>query len=279
MELSRNKTKIPSLRGLPATRRGAVGLALLCMLAAAAILIYAIGQYRKGVQTTAQQDTVLVATGVIQKGTPGTVIASQQQFRSTPVLATGVTAGALTNATLLLGKVAAKDILPGQQLTLADFTALGGVASQLGPAQRAIALSLDGAHSLSGLLQSGDRVDVYAGFAPVSGSAPGASSSTILRLLVASALVLKAPAASGGGGGIGGGSSAPTGNVVLQVSDGQAPIVAYAADNAKLWLVLRPPNAQSPTQMPTTQASILAGQLSANSPAAGAAGSKTKGGH
>jgi Flp pilus assembly protein CpaB len=100
-------------------------------------------------------------------------------------------------------------------------------------------------------LQTGDRVDVYGGF---SSSGTG-SASPVLRLLVPGALVLKAPAAAGGGGLAGGGSSVS--NVVLEIDQSLAPALAFAADNGKVWLVLRPANATNPTQTLTNLTSIL----------------------
>ena len=51
-------------------------------------------------------------------------------------------------------------------------------------------------------------------------------------------LVLAAPSSGGGGGIAGGGSS--SGNIILRVTNAQAPALAYAADNQKVWITLRP---------------------------------------
>ncbi|MBV9467219.1 MAG: hypothetical protein JO169_14010, partial [Solirubrobacterales bacterium] len=128
----------------------------------------------------------------------------------------------------------------GQQLTLADFGSAIGVAAQLAPDQRAISITLDEAHGDSDVVQTGDRVDVY-GEVTVSGQ-------PAVGLLVPGALVLKA---AGGAPGASGGS------IVLGVSSSQAPLVAYAADNAKVWLILRPANALSPKPGLTSLASVL----------------------
>ena len=72
---------------------------------------------------------VLVATAAIQKGTPATVIVGRALFRPTPVLERHVSAGAITDTAALEGKYALRDILPGQQLTLADFASTGGVVT------------------------------------------------------------------------------------------------------------------------------------------------------
>jgi Flp pilus assembly protein CpaB len=146
--------------------------------------------------------------------------------------------------------VAQTDILPGQQLTAADFTTVVGVAGQLGPDQRAVSVSIDEAHGDTDVLTAGDSVDVYA--ALVSKGTP------FLSLLIPDALVIK-PA--GGPAAPASGTTAPAaatgGSLVLAVSAAQAPMLAYAADNGKLWIVLRPANATNPVPGITTLSSIL----------------------
>ena len=238
--LTQRRLARPSVAGMLSTRQGALALAVLCAVAATGILVFAVGRYRQSVQTTARPTTVLVATHEIQKGTPGTVIAAEGLLKSSSVLSTQLSAGAISDAAFLQGKVAVADILPGQQLTLADFGSAIGVAAQLAPDQRAISITLDEAHGDSDVVQTGDRVDVY-GEVTVSGQ-------PAVGLLVPGALVLKA---AGGAPGASGGS------IVLGVSSSQAPLVAYAADNAKVWLILRPANALSPKPGLTSLASVL----------------------
>jgi pilus assembly protein CpaB len=256
VELTSKKLKVPRVRGLPATRRGAVILAITCAGAAAVILLVALSQYRQSVSVANRQDTVLVATGTIQKGTSAAVIASEQLYKPTPVLAKNLPTGAIVNAASLAGQVAVQNILPGQQLTAADFAASSsGVAGQLTPSQRALSVQLDPEHGLVGELQPGDHVDVYGDFNTAqggNGSSPAAAAATVVKLLIPNVLVLKVPGASGG---IGGGGT--TGTVVLAVDDSQVGTLAYAAENGKVWLALRPGNASASSQRLTTLNSIV----------------------
>ena len=250
MELARNRTGGGGdLKGLLATRRGTLIVALACAVAAAAILVFAINQYRSSVNSASTQDTVLVANGLIQKGTSGAEITSGQLFTPTKLTSKSVTTGAIADAAVLQGKVAAADILPGQQLTAADFTLGTGVANQLAANQRAISVPLDSSHGLSGVLASGERVDLYVGF-NVAGQ--NGVSGPVLRLLVPNVLVLESNSA--------GNNNANGGNVVLAVNANQAAAVAYASDNGKIWLLLRPGNAQNPATTTATLQSILLGQ-------------------
>jgi Flp pilus assembly protein CpaB len=240
-------------RAFLATRRGTVAVAAACALLAATILIVAMQHYRHSVSSEGNQDTVLVAGGLIQKGTSGEAIASEQLFKPTSIAAKQASAGAVADTAQLHGKVAAQDIYPGQQLTAAEFTVAGGLAGQLAPAQRAMTVPVDAAHGLVGQIHSGDHVDVYAGFELE--PANGGRNRPVLRLLMSNIQVLKAGSESGGG--LGSGQSQT--NVTLNVNDAQAGPLAFAADNGKVWLVLRPANttATAPSSIVTIQSLLL----------------------
>jgi pilus assembly protein CpaB len=227
-------------------------VALVTAAVAALIIVVAINRYRHNVNTSNSQTSVLVANGLIQKGSSFASIASAGLYAPSKVIEKRITPGAITDASALAGKVAVTNILPGQQLTAADFAVSSGVATELAANQRAIAIALDSSHGLSGIVQAGDHVDVYAGFTTGAGSQ--------VRLLVPDVLVLSS---STSGGGIGSSSS---GNIVLAVDDNQAAQVAYASDNGKIWLTLRPGNAKNPAQTVASLASILASSPSAIKP-------------
>jgi Flp pilus assembly protein CpaB len=246
MKLSQKRLARPSFSGMLASRQGALLLAFLCAVIAAGLVLVALTHYRQNLVTTNKQATVLIASAEIQKGTSGEAIAARRQYKATPVLSTQITAGALSDPANLTGKIAQTDILPGQQLTVADFTPVPGVTGQLQPAQRAVSVSIDEAHGDQDVVAAGDRVDVYGLFTE--------NGNQVLSLLVPDALVLKpsgaAPATTGG--------TAVTGsNLVLAVSSGQAAEIAFSSDNAKLWVLLRPANAVAPSSAPTTLQSIL----------------------
>jgi pilus assembly protein CpaB len=251
VELIGKKFNVPRIRGLPASRRGAVALAVGCAFAAAVILLIALSQYKQNVSAGNRQETVLVATGAIQKGTTGDVIAQQKLYKPTPLLVKNLAVGALTNAAALQGEVAVQNILPGQQLTAADFAlSSGSVAGALTPGERAVSLSLDPQHGLVGVLEPGDHVDVYGAY----GSNGNSGSASVVKLLFTNALVLRVPSA---GSGLGGGGTA--GTVVVAVGDKQVGPLEYTAENGKVWLVLRPGQATTVPQGLTTLNSVLYG--------------------
>ena len=138
-------------RKMLGTRKGTIIVAAVCAVIAATILIVALNNYRDSVSSSNNQETVLVASNLIQKGTSGDAIASEQLFQPKSVAAKQVTTGAIADTAQLHGRVAVADIFPGQQLTAADFTSNGGLASQLAPTQRAMTISVDPSHGMVGV--------------------------------------------------------------------------------------------------------------------------------
>ena len=260
MELTGNKYAGGGWRKLLATRRGTVLVATVCALVAAGIIIFAMSSYRHNVNAENSPETVFVASGLIQKGTSGEAIASGQLFKPTSIATKQVSAGAIADAAQLHGKVATADIYPGQQLTSADFTASGGLPSELGPTQRAMTITVDSAHGMVGQIHNGDHADVYADLESGSGK-----TQQFVRLLLANVPVLKAPSSVSSNGLGSNNPSSQQSNVTLKVDSGQAGALAFASDNGKVWLVLRPANATQSQSGSTVSVDSLA---SASPPAA-----------
>lgn len=237
------------------TRGGTLVLAgVAAVLAAVAVLVY-VQHYRSSVKAGGEPATVLVASSLITKGTPGTAVAAKHQFTTASIRENQLRDGAISDPSSLTGRVAADDIYPGQQLTAFDFVNTPDtVASRLVGDQRAITLPLDSAHGLIGNVRTGDRVDVYVGFnvTPVdtAGRPTGGQGQPVLRLVVQNAPVLAIEAKKSS---TLSSSASQQNRVTLRVNPTQAGALAFAADNGKVWLVLRPPG--SP---PTKATSIIA---------------------
>lgn len=238
--------KRADLKSLLATRHGTIAVAGLAIVVAAGILIVALNRYRHSVVTSNAQQTVLVASRPIEKGTSGASLAAQQLYSTAKVAEKRLSPGALSDAAALSGKVAVTNILPGQQLTAADFALAAGAGSQLAADQRAMSVPLDSSHGLTGIVQSGDHVDVYAGFNASNGGSQ-------IKLMISNVLVLQANSSASSGSL----SSSSSGNVVLAVNANQAAEVAYASDNGKIWLVLRPGDATNATRTTASLGTIL----------------------
>jgi Flp pilus assembly protein CpaB len=232
------------------SRRATVGVGIASAALAALVLIVYLNRYRESVNVGAQPVSVLVAKRLITKGTSAAVIASQGVSDLLTIPRDQAKTGAVADPATLKGKVAVADIYPGQQLTLADFSATTTTAipTLLVGNERAIAIPLDSSHGMIGQVQTGDRVDLYVGL--------GSESGSLLKLLLADVLVLAAP---GAGGEAGGGENQ---NFVFKANSSAAPKLAFASDHGTLWVILRPSNGadRTPPQVVTIQSLLKAGR-------------------
>jgi Flp pilus assembly protein CpaB len=229
------------------TRGGTLALAgLTAGIAAIAVFAY-VKHYRSSVEEGGVPATVLVSSGPIVKGTPGNLIATKHLYQAQTIRESQLREGAISDPSTLRGRVAKADILPGQQLTVSEFTgAHGGIATDLAGLQRAITISIDSAHGMIGQIGDGDRVDVYAGFNvnPVDarGIPLGAGQARpVLRLIMQNVPVLHVSKTSKFG------SSGDASEVTLKTTSYQSQKLAFASDNGKVWLVLRPPSGARPS--------------------------------
>jgi Flp pilus assembly protein CpaB len=216
------------------TRAGTIAVAGGAALLAGIFIVVYLNRYRHSIKAQGAPVTVLVAKRLIPKGTPGAAL-TPSYFERTTIRQNQLLSGAFSDAASVRGRVASRDVLAGQQLTATDFTTTASsLASDLSGTERAIDIPLDSAHGMIGHVQTGDRVDVFVGFnvqAPNSGVSYPAS-----RLLAQGVEVIDVAQNSRG---LGNANQAT--NVSLQVTDRQAAEIAYAIDNGKVWLALRPP--------------------------------------
>lgn len=220
-------------RDILSTRGGAMTVAAVAAILAGILLFVFVQHYRTNQNASSATTPVFVARSLIPQGSSADVIASEQLLQRTTLRGSQVQAGAIADPSVLHGQVAATNIYPGQQITAADFTATTTIASELTATQRAVSVPVDSAHGLIGFLHTGDSVDVLASYTGGGGGGRG-SVSTLLQ----DVLVLSVPGTAAGGGV---GASSNSSNIVLRVSEHDAAGVAYAADNGKVWIVLRPP--------------------------------------
>jgi Flp pilus assembly protein CpaB len=237
------------------TRGGTIALGGIAALMAAFVLLLYLNQYRSSVSADAEPVPVLVAKTLIEKGMPGDVVGVKRLFESDATPKEQVRDGAITDPSTLRGRVAVEDIYPGQQLTVTDFAGTtDAIGAKLVGKSRAISVPLDSARGMIGQVEPGDRVDVIAGFNVVGGGV--SQGRPVTKVIMQNALVLDAPSDAGAGVG----ATNQTANVVLRVNRNQATELAWAVDNGKVWLVLRP-HAGAPVTRPgiTTAESLLVG--------------------
>jgi Flp pilus assembly protein CpaB len=87
-----------------------------------------------------------------------------------------------------------------------------------------MSIPVDGTHGMIGSVVAGDRVDIYADI------------NAVVTAIAQNVYVLGVN--SGAGGGLG--STGSSSSLILRVTPAGAARLAYASDNAKLWVVLRP---------------------------------------
>lgn len=236
---------------LLATRRGNVIVAVGAAILAAILLLVYLNGYRTSLDSAASPTPVLVAKRLIAKGTPAAVLSSQSAYELTTLAREHTKTGAVADPDLLEGRIAVRDILPGQQLTVADFsvTTSTAVATKITGSERAISVPADPQRGLIGNVAVGDNVDVYVSISSERG--------TVVSLLLANVNVLAAAGAPSGGV-TGGGSS---GYYVLKVPSGDVARFAYASDEGTIWFVARPKANVVPTKKAVvTIQQVIAGQ-------------------
>src|SRR5918995_1380785 len=233
----KRRTPRRDARKVLSTRGGTTVVAVISALLAAGVLMIFLSQYRESVGVADDVSTVLVAKNLIEKGSPGDVIAEDALFQTTRVRKDDLKDGAISDPSSLKGKIATTDVFPGEQLVAKEFVdATPSIINRLRGFDRAIAVPLDEAHGMIGNIKSGDR-------------------RATLRVIVHNALVLKAPdkPAAGSGGG-----PSTTKPVILRVSDRKASEIAFAADIGKVWIVARPKVGAKESKVPVTDIQSLA---------------------
>jgi Flp pilus assembly protein CpaB len=169
---------------------------------------------------------VLVAQRLIQAGTSGDVIrTSAGVYKPTSIARGQLQTGAIVDPATLAGQVALTDISPGQQLTAADFGPGTGLVTELKGNERAVVVPLGSPQAVGGQISAGSHVDVWIS---VTSQASNGVTRPVTRLLFQDMYVLDG------------------GNVTLRATPTQAGTLIYAANNAQIWLTLRPTIATTP---------------------------------
>ena len=221
---TKKRSGADSFKRFVATRRGAYTIAALAATLGGLVLLVFINQYKDDVNAGLAPAPVLIADRLIPRGTAGDEVVLGKLFKPSAVAQENIRPGAVTQASQLAGRVATRSILPGQQITVADFATVGDpIRSRLTKKERAIQIPIDAVHGLLRVLRPGDRVDILAAFN--ASSAGTASGTPTLEPLVRDIRIMANMGSS----------------VMLETTDQQGAKLAFAADNAKLWFLLRPP--------------------------------------
>ena len=222
-------------------RVAAVLVALaLAVAATAALVAYARGADRRAI---AGQQPVLVylAKAYIAAGTSGEDAQNRGLIERTALPRRAVAAGAVRSLEQLAGRVAAVDLVPGEQLLVARWVgrdqAPGGRLLAVPEGHQAVSIALDPTRQVAGFVTPGDRVSVVVSLSlPTRGRQQRTS-----RFLLQDVQVLAVGGTAQEGRRVGQGRNQSLSTVTLAVRPADVERVVFAAENGSLYLSLLPP--------------------------------------
>jgi Flp pilus assembly protein CpaB len=217
----------------------AVALALL----AAMLTTFYVSNYKRNVQHSEGEVTVLVASKDIPVDTPGADILAKHLLTKVSVARRQVVPGAISRPEQLRDLIATQAVYAGEQVTTRRFgtPAERGVRSQITGKQRAVEIEGDANQLLVGTLRVGDHVDVIGAWS-IAGEAHDAgidAEGDITRVFLRDVLVMSVPTAAKGGAVTAPGGAA---SVQLRLTDAEAQRLEWMKAFGKDWrLAIRPP--------------------------------------
>jgi Flp pilus assembly protein CpaB len=226
----------------------AAGLALL----AAMLVTFYVSNYKRNVQHSETQVTVLVASKDIPVDTPGSEILSKNLLTKVSVVRRQVVPGAISRPEQLRNLIATQPVFAGEQVTTRRFgtPAERGVRAQVSGKQRAIEVDGDSHQLLAGTLRVGDHVDVVGAWEVIdvtsASGEPSGKAGNVSRVVLRDLLVMAAPDLPSKSGGL----SATTGSSVqLRLTDAESQRMEWLKAFSKDWrLVIRPPSDSANSQ-------------------------------
>jgi pilus assembly protein CpaB len=214
---------------------------VLAVVSAMALVVYANSADRRALSEQAPVP-VYVASSKIGQGESFEQASGKIRIASIPRKA--LAENAVRALSQISGRVAAVDILPGEQLLLGRWVSREEVEGQnlLNVQQgfQAVSIQVDATRQVSGFITPGNRVNIYA-------TLTGAGGVKFSRLLLADTKVLAVGATA-----LPGGSKRPSSTqgslstVTLEIKDGQVERMVFAAESGSLYLSLVAPGAKPP---------------------------------
>jgi len=216
------------------------------LLAAAAILLAAVAGlgvyfYVSGADDRAENrvETVeaFVAVNDIPKGTTGASAIAQGLIAPARTLRGSVPPSAVTDATLLEGKVAVSTIQARQFITDASFVAPsegggGSLAAAIGSKDLvAVTVAFDSARAVANQIAPGDRVDLITG---------GESGRYLYRAVKVLSIGQETAATAGGLNGQPSATASASGLITFEVTPDQALAIVNANRDGGIYLTLQP---------------------------------------
>jgi pilus assembly protein CpaB len=227
-------------------------IALVVAIVLAAVATVALVSYITSVKNKeigkGQAVQVFVAKENIPAGTSGDDIISRGLIQQQTVPKVVVASGAIGSLSDIQGKVAAVNILQGEQIVLPRFVApgqatQGGQLIAIPKGFQAISIEVSTVPGVSGFVQVGDRVSILAQLTIPTGTSPGPKVQFLLQNIQVLQIGRRVITQVNGQNQA---STQNTGNSIdftLAVSPTQAEKIAFANFQGELYFTLVPPNA------------------------------------
>jgi pilus assembly protein CpaB len=212
---------------------------VLAVVSAMALVVYANSADRRAISEQSPVP-VYVASSKIEQGE--TVAEASGKIRVTSIPRKALVDNAVRSLTQISDRVAAVDILPGEQLIEGRWVSREQVEGEnllsLQPGFQAVSIQVDATRQVSGFITPGNRVNIYATLSSTGGR-------KFSRLLLPNIKVLAVGAAAQGTKPRAG-TRTSLSTVTLEVRDGLVERVVFAAESGSLYLSLAAPDAKPP---------------------------------
>jgi pilus assembly protein CpaB len=225
----------------------AVLVAVALALAATVALVAYAGSADRRAVSGQQPVLVYVARSRIAAGTSGEDAQNRGLIERAALPRRVVAAGAVRSLEQLGGRVAAVDIVPGEQLLAARWVGRGEASGRrllpIPEGHQAVSIALDPTRQVSGFVTPGDRVSVVVSLSLPKGDRAQRTTRFLLQdvqVLAVGATAQANPAVQGGGR-AGQGRNQNVATVTLAVAPRDVERVVFAAENGSLYLSLLPP--------------------------------------
>jgi len=242
------------------SRRTLILVGAIAIAAIAALMIFKyVGSVEDKASTDNQLVPVVVATGDIKAGETADVLLQSKRVALGNRRRVDLPANVVTRVEDIKGESAAIDLSAGEIITTSNFTGTGASASSssnvLSPGNVAVTISADAGHSVGGLVQPGDFVNLTMDAKNVVNGAMNGSTTTEylyqkVKVLAIGTDVGTAAASSGTAGATP--TTVPNSDLVtLEVPPEAAPVI-LAATGSNIRLQLVRPDYQ-PSSIPISQ--------------------------
>jgi pilus assembly protein CpaB len=220
-------------------RRTLIAAAAIVLAAVAGLLVYFyVSNADQRAEDKVQLVQAFVATTDIPKGTSGDQAVASGMVDIEKVLRGSIPDSAVTDSSLLKGKVAAATISARQFITDSSFVAPaegggGSLAAAIGDRNKvAVTISVDAERGVADQIAPGDRVDILI--------VSGGSADYIMRDVKVLAVGSETAASASGAAGQPSSTAAQSGLITFEVSSDDAARVVAANQSGTLYLTLKP---------------------------------------